>query len=157
LTPGSSTTGAYGNVYALDAALYTDDDYGQVNPYYVTHPFPDSEAEAAFQLAAGMKMVSYIQTFVSGVGNVVLSLYYNTLSNLWPLNSGNYPLSESPLWNAEWGAGQCTGQRFFVKIASNPNAGGSTPTPSTDNAFSMSDLVVAIRKNARMLVRGSYP
>lgn len=157
LTPNSSSVGAHGNIYELDPNLYTDDDYGLVVPYYVTYPFPDAESEQAFQLGSGMKTISYVQSFFSGVGNMVMSLYYGTLGFPWSLDSGNYLMTQAPQWNAEWGAGQCTGQRFFVKLASSPNAAGDTPSPTTDNAFSVSDLILAIRKNMRMLVRGKFP
>lgn len=145
-----------GNVYTLNPQMYTDDDFGQINPYYVTYGHPDRDTEQQMQLGGGLKMLTYLQSLFAGVGNMNWSILCNTLANPWPL-VGIYPMSQNPLRNAEWAAGQATAQRFFVKFASSPNPEGDTPNPATDNAFSLSVLVVGIKPNARMKVAGSYP
>lgn len=145
-----------GNVYTLNPQMYTDDDFGQINPYYVTYGHPDRDTEQQMQLGGGLKMLTYLQSLFAGVGNMNWSILCNTLANPWPL-VGIYPMSQNPLRNAEWAGGQATAQRFFVKFASSPNPNGDTPSPATDNAFSLSVLVVGLKPNARMKVAGSYP
>lgn len=148
--------GGFGNVYTLNSQLLTDDDYGLIEPYYVTYGFPDRDAEQQMQLGGGLKMLTYLQSFFFGVGTMDWSILYNSLANIWRLK-GSYPMSTSPLRNAEWAGGQCTAQRFFFKFASVPNPQGTTATPATDNSFGLSVLVVGMKKNARMPVAGRYP
>lgn len=154
-TPG---TGGFGNAYVLNPALYTDDDYGIIAPYYVTYGMPDRDTEVQNNLGGGLKTISYNQAFFPGVGFMNWILLYNSLANQWPLSSfGEYLMQLSPLRNAEWAGGQATGQRFFTKFASVPDPNGTTANPATDNAFSLSVLVVSMRNNARMGVTGAYP
>lgn len=154
--PNTGVGSQFGNVYTLNPNYYTDDDYGLVSPYYVTYGVPDRDSEQQFQLGGGLKMLTYLQAFFSGVGNMNWSVLYNSLANLW-VNPGVYLMQVSPLRNAEWPSCQATGQRFFIKFASSPNPAGATAHPATDNAFSLSALVIGMKVNARMKVAGSYP
>ena len=165
----NTLAGGFANAYALDPSYYTDDDYGLVAPYYVTYGFPDRDAEQQLQLGGGLKMLTYQQAFFFGVGNMGWSVYCNTLGpafiqnglgsvqvNPWPL-TGTYPMQLSPPRNAEWPGGQAVGQRFFHKFASSPNPQGTTASPATDNAFSLTVLVCGMKPNARGKVAGTYP
>ena len=141
---------AYGNVYSLDQGLFTDDDYGQMFPRYTSYALPDRDQEQQLQLGGHMKLVSYTHSFVTGIGNLTISILYESLANVWGLN-GVYELQQSPLFDLEWGGGNAQAQRFFFQYAMSPLVG------QTDVAFSLTTLVVAMRKCSRMPVRGSYP
>ena len=141
---------AKGNVYTLSSTLYTDDDYGQIAPLYVTYGFPFRDQEEQYQLGSGLKMVKYLQAFNSGIGVITLALLYNSLDKVWPL-TGVYTMQASALRNTEWGGGQATAQRFFVHLSFAPIAG------QTDINFSLSVLSMALAKNARGSVAGAYP
>lgn len=165
-TPNTGGAGQFGNVYLLNPALYTDADYGLVQPYYTTYAFPDRDTEVQNQLGGGMKTESYMQSVVSGIGYMQLLIFVNTLATLivggvqWsPRACGltDYLMQLVPYGNLEWGCNQATGQRFFHRFASTPNAAGTTASPSTDNQFSLSVLVVSMRANARYRVRGVFP
>jgi hypothetical protein len=158
--------GQFGNVYTLNANLLTDDDYGLVQPYYDTYAFPDRDTEQQLQLGSGMKMVTYAQFLLAGVGYAQLAVFINTLATriedavqVSPLSCDptDYLLSTSPNNNLEWAAEQATGQRFFWRIASTPNPAGTTASPATDNGFSLSVLGIGMKQNARFKVRGLYP
>lgn len=155
-----------GNVYTLDPSYLTDDDYGQIYPYYTTYGIPDRDTEEQKNLGGGMKMVAYLQALIAGTGYLEWSIFCNTLAQLivngvqWsPRVCGalDYLMQTSPIANTEWAGGQATAQRFFLQLASAPNPLGSTTHPTTDNSFSISVLEAAIKANARYKIRGRYP
>lgn len=152
LYPGTSTSGAYGNVYTLDPALKTDDNYGTIVPYYIGSPLLDSDLAQALGIGNGLKMCCDSYGLISGTGYMTISILFNLLSKVWPRNSssGGTPItmSETPNNDTEFGSVQATGKRFWYKFA-------STPATGTDNGFELNNWVVAIKKNARMPVRGS--
>jgi hypothetical protein len=143
--PGSLA--GYGNVYTLTPAEYTDADYGQMYPYYVTAALPTIQQEQALQLDSGRKLLTYFAAMISGVGQVTISVLCDNLSNPWAL-TGVRTLTSSPNFDLEWGGGSAQAQRMFFKIASSPLTG------QTDNGFSLRKLCPWIRKN-RILVRGA--
>lgn len=147
----------FGNVYILDAGKYTDDDYGQMAPYYVTYAFPDRDQEQQEQLGGFMKMVAYTGTYIAGYGLLTISVYQNNLVNVWPLSGGGYALQANPPNDTEWSGAQAIAQRFFFKFTVAPNPAGSTAHPLTDVAFSLTSFVAALKPNKRMPVRGAYP
>ncbi len=146
LYPNTSSSGAYGNVYSLDQDLLTDDNYGIIVPYYTTYAFPDPLLAQALGIGGGLKMVSYAYGLISGTGTMTFSVRYNLLSKIWRI-SQPFTMSETPDNDSEWGAGQVTGKRFWFRFA-------STPASGTDNRFELNSWTVAIKKNARMPVRG---
>lgn len=147
LIPNTSAVSAFGNAYSLDPSLLTDDDYGLIVPYYTTYAFPDSDLAQALGIGGGLKMCSYAYGLISGTGTMTLSVLYNLLSKVWRINQP-FTMQENPDNDTEWGCGQATGKRFWFKFA-------STPTSGTDNGFELNNWTVAIKKNARMPVRGS--
>ena len=151
-----SVTPGYGNVYTLDATRFTDDDYGEMFPYYVTYAFPDRDQEQQLQIGGHMKMIAYTHAFISGVGILTITILYETLANAWALN-GVYVLQGSPLFDLEWGGGNAQAQRFFFKYSMAPNPAGSSAEPSTDVAFGLTSVVISMKQAKRMPVRGSYP
>lgn len=109
----------FGNVYTLSTAKLVDDDYGQIFPYWTTHFFTPGEIEAALQLGGFRHLIEYLSANVSGVGNVVVTPYINTLTNPWPLTVTR-ALSADPHFDIEWGAANITGNRVAFKFASVP-------------------------------------
>lgn len=156
-TPNTGGAQQFGNIYTLSTTKYTDDDYGQRNPYYTTAGFPDKDTEIQNQLGP-MKILSYLTEFVpSGVGELTIQILYGTLANLWPIQGTGYLLSADQQFNLPFGGGQATGPRFFVKTLSVPNPEGETASPSTDNAFSISSMSAWLKKNTRMPDRAAWP
>lgn len=156
LTPNTSTARAFGNLYTLNPNLYTDDDFGQSFPLYTTYAFPDKDTAQQNKLNS-MKMIAYGKAFMTGVGYGTISFYYTTLANLWPIQMTGYLLNQNPTFDLPFGGGQATGPRFFVQFTVSPNPAGSTASPATDNAMSVSDLSLWLKNNARMLDRGVWP
>lgn len=134
----------YGNVYLLNPAKLTDDDYGQIFPYYVTYAFLDPEKAQGLQLKGGRIMLAYLMAYIQGVGNITASYYPDSLSNLWPLKTVR--ALTNVFFDREFGGGQCYGNRIFIKLASSPVTG-------TDNSFSLTRLT-AFFKDHRMIVGG---
>lgn len=147
LTPNTSITGAFGQVYTLDPAKLTDDDYGIIAPYYVTYFFITPEQAQALQLGQMRLMVSYLSGQVSGVGNVTITAYVNNLNN--PQNQTCVrTLDLVPNYDLEYPGASYTGNRIAFRIASSPL------TDTTDNALAVQKLVPVMRSNVRLPVRG---
>lgn len=144
-TPGASTDS--GNVYILNAAQLTDDDYGKISPYYVTFFTPSHDQEQALQLGGGRKILVYLQTFISGVGVLTITPLCDALANAWSV-TGTRTLNVSPLYDLEWPGGNAQAQRIALKFASSPTAG-------TDNGFNLQKVVATLRRVAHLPVRGA--
>ena len=138
--------GNFGNAYTLSAAQLTDDDYGQISPYYVTAPFVGHDAEAALQLGSVRKMLSYVSAFIAGTGTMTITPYMDALTNPSSL-VGVRPLLATPKNEMGWPC-QAVAERFFLKLASRPVTG-------TDNGFTLTHLMAALRKNAHLPIRGA--
>jgi hypothetical protein len=142
--PGAA---GYGQVYTLNSAKYTDDDYGQINPYYVTYFAPDNDEEQALQLGGARKILVWVQAFIPGVGQVTVTPFCDALTNQWSV-AGIRTLTAAPKFDLEWPGGQAQGQRIAVKFASSPIAG-------TDNGFNLQKAIFWLRMVAHLRVRGS--
>lgn len=138
----------YGNVYTLDPDLLTDDDYGIIVPWYTSYAFPGPEMAMALQIGGGLKMVAYSYGLISGTGTMTLSTRFNLLSKIWPITQA-FTMAATPDNDTEWAGGQTTGKHFWSRFASTPLNG------QTDNAFELNSWLMAIKRNARMPVRGS--
>lgn len=141
------------NIYVLRDNKLTDDDYGQIYPYYVTYFCPTFDQEQALQLGGGRKLLAYMTAFVSGSQYLPGGCYLNVtflcdqLGNPWALTVQR-TLSPSPKFDMECGGGSAMGQRIAVKFASAPIAG-------TDNAFSLDKVIFFMKVQQRLPVRGS--
>jgi hypothetical protein len=136
-----------GNVYTLNPAKLTDDDYGQIHPYYVTFFAPSHDQEQALQLGGGRKLLVYLQAFVSGVGSIAITPFCDALTNPWTV-TGTRTLSLTPKYDLEWPGGNAQAQRIALKFA-------SVPTSGTDNAFNLQKVVATLRRATHLPVRGA--
>lgn len=143
--PGNGA--GYGNVYTLSTAKLTDDDYGQINPYYTTYFMPDAEEEQALQIGALRKLLVWVQAFIAGTGNLTITPYGDSLSNAWSV-TGIRTLSATPTYDIEWPGGQAQAQRIALKFASAPAVG-------TGNAFNLQRLSLYMREVKHLRVRGA--
>ena len=148
LTPGSAA--GYGNVYTLNPAKFTDDDFGQIYPYYTTYFFIDPEKAMALQLKGQRLLLAYLMAYIqpqSGDTNsqVTATYYPDDLTNPWPLSTTRI-LTPGFYKDRQFGGGMCTGERIAIKISSSPITG-------TDNSFVMSRLTAFLR-DAKLIMSG---
>jgi hypothetical protein len=142
---GSGT--GYGNVYYLDDAKLTDDNYGEIFPYYITYFFIGSELEQAIGSGCHRKLFQYLSMFVSGVGRIQVTPLIDAISNNWP-STPAYTLSANPTFDLEFGL-QALGERCAFKI---------TPLPmpnQTNKKFNLQKMVVTLRQDAVAPIRGA--
>lgn len=143
---GSGNGAIASNSYYLDPAKLTDDDFGQIYPYYTTYAFLNHEAEVALGTGVHRKLYRYLSLFASGTGTIAITQLADSLSNVWD-TTPSYTLSTSPTYDLEWGLNvEC--ERCFFRIASSPTSG-------TDNGFTLNKMVVSIQANPWSPVRGA--
>jgi hypothetical protein len=141
----SSSGAAFGNCYSLNRANHQDDDYGLIAPYYTTAAIPGREMEQQLQLTGMMKILAYLTATCNWLGAIGIRIYVNNLNAPWPI-SLTLP-APYPNLDVEWGGGQATGQRFFLRFS-------SFPTSGLDNGFNLQSLIFVIKGNSRLPVRG---
>lgn len=145
VTPGQQN--GFGNVYFLDPAKLTDDDYGQMVPYWVSYLFPSHDQEQQLQLGSGLHNFCYSLYFATGVGQMIVTPMAGSLANPRPacvprvLNLTQLNDIEIPL--------NVTASRTAFKISVIPLQG------QTDVQISVSKMIVSVRKNAMGSVRGA--
>lgn len=118
LSPATHSAGP-GNVYSTYGGGLTDDWLGQMNPYYTTYAFTSADTEQGMQLGGQRHMVQYCQWNAAGTGNLTVTIYVDDLSNAWPINV-MVPVPSITTNDAEWGGGQASGQRFFLRFSVAP-------------------------------------
>ena len=147
LTPGM---GGFGNVYTLNPAKYTDDDYGLVQSYYFTYGFVNRGAEAQLQVGSHQKgFFGVLATVTWPAGTMLVQVAPNNPANIWPL-SCERTISQPDI-DLQWGYGGMIisrGSRFFLKFSSVPLTG------QTDNAYKIEMVTVALIPT-RLKTRGS--
>jgi hypothetical protein len=131
--------GGNGNAYQLGAYFSTDDDYGQISPFYWTYGFVSREEEQQLGVGGFEKMYPFATAYVSGVGTMTLTPATESLANVWPAPPA-WPLAIGPAADLQFGL-NVEGARCFFKVASLPVSG------QTDNGFLLQKLVVGIRSN----------
>ena len=157
----SSSPGVYagtGNVYTLDPAMLTDDDYGQIFPIYTTYFFVTHDQEQALAwhdgqgkphpLGAGRKLLQYLAAYASGTGNLGITFLCNSLANPWPLTVTR-ALVANPTTDLECGGGSAIGNRIAVQFASSPVA------MATDNGFNLQKVMVWMKAAVHLPIRGT--
>jgi len=140
----------YGNIYTLDPSKFTDDDFGQIYPYYMTYFFVDPERRQMMQLKGGRLLLAYVLAQIQpqpGDTNsqVTLTYYGDNLANPWPLTTTRL-LTPGFYKDRNFGGGMAQGERIAIKISSSPVA-------DTDNSFVCSRLEAFLR-NAKLLISG---
>jgi hypothetical protein len=103
VTPGLMPS--FGNVYSFNPLKFTDDDYGQMSPYYTLYGFINHEMEQQIGCGSHRKLYKSISLFVTGVGYVIVTPLADTLTNPWT-PSLPYPLSgNGAAGDTGWGVG----------------------------------------------------
>ncbi len=143
----------YGNIYSLDPTYLTDDDYGQMFPYYFVYFFIDHDQEQMLQLGSARKLYKHVSAFITGVGLVTITPYVNSLLNPLPSLSLRQLSSDINTGTAqpndlEWVTG-IRGQRVAFQISVQPLPG------QTDVQMKLQKLIVRMQKDPVALFRGS--
>lgn len=141
-----SVGGNFGNIYYFDPTKLTDDDYGQVSPYYTTFFFVNHEAEIAMAVGCSAKLFSRLEAFISGTGAVTFTPLGDALTNGWTPTPA-LTLQAAPITDIDWGL-NVIAERCAFKIASQPAAG------QTDNSFNLQKLIITLKQNPIMPSRG---
>ena len=135
----SGLANGFGNVYEFDANKLTDDDYGQVVPYYTTYYFPSPDQEQALGLDVHRKQADYLTMLMSGTGKTSITPLVNTLQNAFP-QLAQYTLQANQNFDWEWDM-WVTGERIALKI-------GSAPSTGSDNGFNLNTLALTMKKDS---------
>jgi hypothetical protein len=147
ITPGAS---GFGNVYTLNPAKYTDDDYGLVQSYYFTYGFLNRGAEQQLQVGGHEKgFFGILATVTWPAGTMLVQVAPNNPADLWPLSCER--TVSQPNIQLQWGYGGmiiARGTRFFLKFSAVPLAG------QTDNAYNLQSVTVALIPT-RLKTRGA--
>jgi hypothetical protein len=130
-TPGLAS--GFATSYWFDLNKYTDDDYGQVSPYYTTYFFINHEMEMNMQVGAHRKLYKRYAAYITGVGRFQLTPYANELANPWP-SPPIWPLQITQAFDIGDGLNVST-ERCAFKIASVPVIG------QTDNSFNLAKFI----------------
>lgn len=144
---------AKGNLYTLDSSKFTDDDYGQMFPYYTTYFFVNHEQEQMLGIGTDRKLVKKICGFVTGVGYVSIIPFVNSLQNPLPQTSPRLLMADSDPSNLanqdlEWTTG-IRGQRIAFRIQVEPEPG------ATDVQMRIQKLIVHMMKDPVIIHRSS--
>lgn len=149
LTPG---VGGYGNVYLLNPAMSTDDDYGQIGSYYVTCALPTHEQEQGLQLGSQKKILAALNAYFTCVGTVTFTIYRNGLAYPWPIT---FSRPSATYFDMEMPGGNPEANRMFFKVQPVPLAFGQPGySNGTDNRYQLLRLVPFFRR-AKVPARGS--
>lgn len=154
ITINTANTGSFSNVYTLKDYKLTDDDYGQIFPYYVTYFAPTPDQEQALQLGGGRKLLAYLAAFIESNSylylgcNLTVTFYCDTLLNPWGLTVSR-TLPPNAIFDMECGGASTQGQRIAVKFESTPFDG------KTDNALNLQTVRLWMKPATHLPVRGS--
>lgn len=136
-----------GNIYTLNPAKYTDDDFGRIFAYYTTYFFVSHEMEQMLQLGSHRKAYQYLTAFVQAIGTVNFTPYVNALWN-GQVATPNLAGSLTPNIDLEIGL-NVIGSRVAFKIAATPLTG------QTDSYFNLQKLIINMKKAPWQPVAGS--
>lgn len=144
---------AFGNLYSLNALKLTDDDYGQLAPYYTTYAFTDHEQEQALQLGSGRKLVKAIHAYCPGVGLVIVTPIVNSLYNFQPPLASRLLTKDTDQSNflasdLEWTTA-IHGQRIFFRVSVQPLPG------ATDVQYRLQKFIAYMMKDPVAVSRQS--
>jgi hypothetical protein len=140
----------FGNIYSLDPAKLTDDDYGKIGgangPYYTTYFFTDHDQEQALGIGSDMKLVKHIHAFIAGVGQVMITPLVNSLYNFQPSLSPRLLVADTDASNflksdLEWTNVGLRGQRIAFRVWAQPLPG------STDVQIRLQKFIVGMMRD----------
>jgi hypothetical protein len=119
----------YGNLYWLNPAKFTDDDYGIIGGgngnYYTTCFFFNHDTEqSAPGLGQHRKLFNFLSLYISGVGQVQITPLVDNLDNPWTITP--------TVWNALTGAWSAGGPGTFQGTC---NTSGDTLTLTSAGNF----------------------
>ena len=144
---------AFANIYSLNQAMYTDDDYGQLAPFYDTYAFMDHEQEIVLGLGAGRKLCKAVHAFAAGIGLITITPIINSLYNFQPPLSPRILSLDTDQSNflaedLEWTTA-IRGQRMFFRISVQPLPGATDVKISLQKfiAWMMKDPVAPFRQS----------
>ena len=143
---GCQTPSGGANAYILNAAAYSDDDFGQIMASYTTYFFVSHEMEAALQVGSHRHTYTMAQVFIAGIGTFTLTPLAAALTNPFR-SSPAFPLSMEPNFDIDFGINVETTRCAFTIAAQ--------PTSGTDSYFKLQKLVVNMEKAPNAGVRGS--
>lgn len=144
LAPGNGT--GFGNIYYFDPLKYTDDDYGQIVPFYITYFFLDDDQEQQMQMGLHRNVYVYLSAFISGTGLVSVTPLVGSLANAWAATN-QYTMSPTQYYDLEWPL-NVTGERVAFKVVPVPLAN------TTDVQFSLQRMTVALKPDPWSPIRG---
>jgi hypothetical protein len=150
---GTRNGEAYGNLYKLNDQKYTDDDYGQMFPYYTTYGFVNHEQEQMLNLGTDRKLIRKYCAFVTGIGYITITPLVDSLNNPLPATSPRVLNADSNISNLqntdlEWTVG-VRGERIFHRISVFPLPG------TTDVQMRLQKLIVHMMKDPVIYHRSS--
>jgi hypothetical protein len=134
LIPG---VGGFGNCYWFNPDKYTDDDYGQIVPYYDTYFFINHEAETALQVGVHRKLYNRYAIFISGIGLLTITPYGNSLTNPLP-QPPQQLLSTNPTYDMGDGL-NVIAERAAFRIS-------AVPVNGTDVNFELNKFIITMRQ-----------
>lgn len=148
------TKTGFGNIYSLDPAKLSDDDYGAIAPFYTTYFFTDHDQEQALGIGSDMHLVKRIHAFITGLGLVMIVPIVNSLYNFQPALSPRMLVADTNQSNflksdLEWSIAGLRGQRIAFRIFPQPLPG------STDVQIRLQKFIVGMMKDPIAQVRQS--
>jgi hypothetical protein len=137
---------AHGNIYSLSPTKLTDDDYGQISPYYTTYFFTDHEQELALGLMSDNKLVKHVHAFVAGVGLVYITPIVNSQFNFFPNLSPRQLVADTTAAtflasDLEWTTVGLRGSRIAFRVAVQPLPG------TTDVKLRLQKFIVGMMRD----------
>ena len=126
----------FGNVYFLDPAKKTDDDYGVMSPYYDMYFFISRDAETALGVGAMRKLYKRVSEFISGVGILTITPFAASLTNPWP-SPPSVHLSLAPIEDIYHGL-NVSAERMGIKFSITPLPG------TTDVQFNLQHMEATV-------------
>jgi hypothetical protein len=141
-----SAAPGFGNSYFFDPAKLTDDDFGQIFPYYTTYFFITPEMEQQYQMGSHRHSYSYLTARVTGAGILQITPLMNELTN--PLRGlRGQQLTSTLTFDIERTL-QFSGERCAFRFAVTPLAG------QTDVKFSIQRLCITMKEESYQPVAG---
>lgn len=150
----------HGNLYTLDVVNYpplnpnavtwnvTDSDYGAISSWYTTYFFPERLIEQNPIVQSYRKIFNFIGVHITGVGQLVITPYIDSLANPWTAFPAFALRTFDPGfdYNLPWFT---RGDRQALKFSTQALGGG------TGGAFALTLLTQSCKQDMVFPIRGS--